>query len=144
MKQRERQFFKNEHDNETLGASIYYSSEPMSQSTNLTMVAKLSHFCIRRDGIVFFPLYPVLQFPGHRLIDFLGSTHEQALAQTAKFAHDRDANPGAVRGPKPAGMTPSTLLQTHLGILVVRYEHIVRNIHRSIVECCRDGGAIAS
>ncbi|CBJ25867.1 conserved unknown protein [Ectocarpus siliculosus] len=47
------------------------------------------------------------------------STKGQALAIAAKSAKERDANPGAVRGPKPPGMTQLTMLQTHISILVV-------------------------
>ncbi|CAM9998277.1 unnamed protein product [Ectocarpus fasciculatus] len=47
------------------------------------------------------------------------STKGQALALAAKSAKERDANPGAVRGPKPPGMTQLTMLQTHISILVV-------------------------
>ncbi|CAN0142687.1 unnamed protein product [Ectocarpus sp. 13 AM-2016] len=47
------------------------------------------------------------------------STKGQALALAAKSAKERDANPGAIRGPKPPGMTQLTMLQTHISILVV-------------------------
>ncbi|CAM9810654.1 unnamed protein product, partial [Ectocarpus sp. 4 AP-2014] len=47
------------------------------------------------------------------------STKGQALALAAKSAKERDANPGAIRGPKPPGMTQLTMLQTHMSILVV-------------------------
>lgn len=44
----------------------------------------------------------------------------QALAQATKSARERDANPGAVRGPKLPGLTKETLLQTHISVMVVR------------------------
>ncbi|CAB1110136.1 unnamed protein product [Ectocarpus sp. CCAP 1310/34] len=46
-------------------------------------------------------------------------TKGQALALAAKSAKERDANPGAVRGPKPPMMTQLTMLETHISILVV-------------------------
>ncbi|CAM9183903.1 unnamed protein product, partial [Hapterophycus canaliculatus] len=42
-----------------------------------------------------------------------------ALALAAKSAKERDANPGAVRGPKPPGLNQHTMLQTHMSVLVV-------------------------
>ena len=44
----------------------------------------------------------------------------QAFAQAVKSARERDANPGAIRGPKIAGLTKATMLHTHIAVMVVR------------------------
>eukprot|EP00752_Nemacystus_decipiens_P018220 g16349.t1 len=63
-------------------------------------------------------LVPILT-PIKPAVGTIISTEGQALALAVKSAKQRDANPGAVRGPKPPGMTQLTMLQTHISILVV-------------------------